>query len=94
MTPLADARSPPPHASTAHVRVSDLSYFVRQPFFPVAQVGAFQNLIRWYDFLSHTADPGRLLPQVRVQMPAFRLPPPPPPPAASKVRNIAVDGSK
>ena len=49
----------------------------RQPNFPEAQSGIFANLIRWYDFLSHTADPANVVPKVKITKAPFRMPPPP-----------------
>jgi len=49
----------------------------RQPNFPEAQSGIFANLIRWYDFLSHTADAANIVPKVKITKAPFRMPPPP-----------------
>ena len=74
------ARQPP----TA-TRLPDRPFHrVCQPYFPEAQSGIFANLIRWYDFLSHTADPANIVPKVRITKAPFRMPPPPP--LAPKVR--------
>ncbi|KAK9821000.1 hypothetical protein WJX81_008473 [Elliptochloris bilobata] len=43
---------------------------------PAAQIGRMSSLVRWYDFLQHTADPRAIYPRVAVPMPPLRLPAP------------------
>lgn len=45
-----------------------------QASFPAAQIGRMASLVRWYDFLQHTADPTGIYPRVPVPVPPLRLP--------------------
>ena len=47
-----------------------------QASFPAAQIGRMACLVRWYDFLQHTADPTGIYPRVPVPVPPLRLPVP------------------
>ena len=57
--------------------------------FPIAQHGHFCNLLRWYDHIHHTADPGALFRPASFSKPAFQ----PPPAAASAAPAAAAKGS-
>ena len=56
-----------------------------QRSFPSAQLGRLQNIVRWYDYLQHVADPQGIFPRVPLKLPRLRLTPPVV--AAAKVRS-------
>ena len=47
--------------------------------FPIAQHFHFQNLLRWYDLIHHTADKQKLFPAAPFKQAKFQPPPPPVP---------------
>lgn len=53
---------------------------------PAAQVGIFCNLLRWSDYLQHTADRQGIFERVRFEKPRLIKPPPPPVASASKAQ--------
>ena len=57
-----------------------------QKSFPSAQLGRLRNIVRWYDYLQHTADPQGVFPRVALKQPPLRLPPPVFAAPGSKVR--------
>jgi hypothetical protein len=44
-----------------------------QRSFPSAQLGRLQNIVRWYDYLQHVADPQGIFPRVPLKLPSLRL---------------------
>ena len=47
-----------------------------QKSFPSAQLGRLKNIVRWYDYLQHVADPRGIFPKVPFKRPRLSLAPP------------------
>ena len=47
-----------------------------QKSFPSAQLGRLKNIVRWYDYLQHVADPRGIFSKVPIKRPRLSLIPP------------------